>query len=73
MEDNLSAASDDAFLKVMNLEEDGEHRHPVEIVIFSSVCQKINNLGISQERNLILSSKHIYSFKKKSKVSHLQS
>ena len=38
-----------------------------EVIMYSNKTQKINNLGMSQERNLILTTTHIYSFKKKSK------
>lgn len=36
-----------------------------EIIMYSDKCMKINSMGLKQERYLILTSKHVYNFKKK--------
>lgn len=36
-----------------------------EAIMYSDKCQKINSMGLKQERNLVLTSKHIYNLRRK--------
>lgn len=44
-----------------------EHLEEDEVIMYSHKCQKINSMGLKQERCLVLTTKHIFNFRKKSK------
>ena len=60
-DDSLHVAQDSEILKVIGDDDK---------VLLSVQVIKVNRYGLSQERNMIVTKKNIYNFKRKSKYIH---